>query len=57
MLGEGVEVTFDVSAQRDGIGDQLNGGTRMRFATLDEAKVELSNRLEQKIEPLMKEHW
>jgi hypothetical protein len=57
MLGEGVEVSFDIAASRDGIGDQLNGGTRMRFADLDEAQKEIANRIGQKVEPLMRDYW
>ena len=57
MLGEGVEVSFDIAAQRDGIGDQLNGGTHMRFTSIEEAQKEIGNRLAQKVEPLLRDYW
>ncbi len=58
LLGEGVDVAFDLNVARDGHGDQLNGaGTRARFASFEEAQTEISWRLKDKIEPLTKENW
>ena len=58
ILGEGIEVAFDVAAARDGQGDQLNGhGTRARFASAEEAEREIACRVRQKIEPLITKTW
>lgn len=57
VLGEGFEISFDIAAARDGIGDQLNGGTRARFASFEEVNSELSWRLKDKIDPLTKKWW
>lgn len=58
ILGEGVEVGFDISANKNGVGDQMNGaGTRARFASYEEAQKEISWRLKDKLDPFMKEWW
>jgi glycosyltransferase involved in cell wall biosynthesis/SAM-dependent methyltransferase len=58
LLNEGFEVAFDLQANRDGVGDQINGhGTRARFATVDEAKLEIEQRLREKVDPLVGDFW
>jgi glycosyltransferase involved in cell wall biosynthesis/SAM-dependent methyltransferase len=58
ILGEGVDVMFDLQASRDGQGDALNGhGTRARFANAEEAEKEISWRLRQKLVPLETTFW
>jgi glycosyltransferase involved in cell wall biosynthesis len=52
VLGEGIEVQAAIGAKRDGIGDDQPSEFRGRFADADEAKIELTSRLEQKVKPL-----
>jgi hypothetical protein len=57
ILDEGIDVHFDVAAQRNGIGGQLNGGMKARFANVEEAQIEIGHRISQSIEPLQHEWW
>lgn len=57
VLGEGIEVSFDVRARRDGRGDALNGGTHARFASTEEAQTEIGRRVAQKLLPLDRAEW
>lgn len=57
LLGEGFEMTFNIAARRDNIGDQLNGGTRARFADYEEARREIEWRIKDKVAPFEKEYW
>ena len=52
VLGEGFDVSFDLRVNRNGTGEQLNGGTIVRFADAEEAKREIGARLGQKFKPL-----
>jgi glycosyltransferase involved in cell wall biosynthesis/SAM-dependent methyltransferase len=56
LLGEGLDVSFDLNVNRDGIGDVINGhGTHARFASAAEAIEEITHRTEQKFERFQKE--
>lgn len=52
ILGEGVDVSFDIAAGRDGIGDRMNGHT-LRFASKDDLLKELQWRAETAVEPYL----
>ena len=52
MLGEGFDVSFDVRVNREGKGDQLNGGKMVRFADAAEAQKEIGARLRTQFKPL-----
>jgi len=58
LLGEGIDVSFDLNVNRDGVGDVINGhGTHARFADADEAIVEITHRLDQKMERFQTGEW
>lgn len=58
ILGEGIDVSFDFQAQRDGVGDQFNGhGTKARFASAEEAVKEISRRVSDKLRPYDNSWW
>lgn len=57
LLGEGVDLSINIQAARDGVGDQLNGGQRVRFATIEEAQIDLGQILKEKMEPLTGKYW
>jgi hypothetical protein len=57
LLGEGIDVQFGIAAQRDGMGQQMNGGMSVRFATIEEAQIEISHRIKQSMEPFINPWW
>lgn len=56
ILGEGVDVVFDINACRDGDPAPLSGSS-LRFACKDDLMAELQWRAEAEIEPYLKESW
>ena len=52
LLGEGYDVSFDFRTQREGVGDQLDGGKRMRYADPEEAMTDLTQRIKERFKPL-----
>lgn len=59
VLGRGVDVSFQIATNRDGVGDNLNNGTRVlaRFETRDEAMIEIDSIVRQKFDPLQTVSW
>lgn len=57
ILGEGFEVSFDVRANKDGVGEQLNGGTHARFASEDEVMQTLKKAVHEKVFRFESEYW
>lgn len=56
ILGQGVDVAFDVAAARDGNVPPLNGG-KIRFASKDDLLSEINWRAVAAVDPLLKESW
>lgn len=57
LLGEGVDVTFDLSISRNGVGEQARGAETARFATPQEAKEEIMHRMDAKFAPFETAAW
>jgi len=55
-LGIGIDMSFDIKAGRDGIGN-LNGGEHFRFATTDDFLQELTQRAKSQTEQFNHEYW
>ena len=54
LLGQGIDVQFDIRVNKDGFGDQLNGhGTHFKFSDMEEAQREINWRIEEKFKPLI----
>ncbi len=59
VLGKGIDVSFNIAANRDGIGDDLNGngGINARFLSYEEAKKEMDWRLKESMDRFEKPYW
>lgn len=57
VLGRGVDLSFSLAANRDGKGDQLNGGALVRFESAEDAREHLGFMIEEKLQPLLREEW
>lgn len=61
VLGRGVDVSFHVAASRDGVGDNVYNGAVSpivaRFADAEEAKIELTYMLGQRLDPYQRKEW
>jgi glycosyltransferase involved in cell wall biosynthesis len=60
FLGKGIQVAYDLRANRDGHGDSLNGGSQLyqaRFANADEAVSVISKAVRERFDPLLGEDF
>lgn len=57
VLDRGIDLVFSVAARRGEQGDELNGGTRCRFGSVEEAQQEIGARIKDRMEPLLSKLW
>lgn len=55
LLGRGIDFEFSIRANRDGVGDPINGG--VRFESVEEATLEISQRVRDKAQPYDDKNW